>query len=154
MAWDFVTASDESLTADLLAMREQALPAMGTAGANLSFGATEVAGNPELALRLLSGTHDAPNFMTDGEEDDSILRRGAGGAGGAGDPGLPELDGMFPANFAAVIPACVSTHPLPVPALLFGHGLFGSGEGYQNDDLLQGLANDNCVVTWPATGSG
>ncbi|HWM85970.1 MAG TPA: hypothetical protein VNO33_09035, partial [Kofleriaceae bacterium] len=143
LAWDFVTASDDSMTADLLAMREQALPAMGEAGANLSFTATEVKGDPQITLRLLRGTHDAPNFMTDGEEDGSILRRGPDAPGA---PGRPELEGMYPANFAAVIPACVATEPLPVPVLIFGHGLFGTGDGYVSDDLLQGLANDNCVV--------
>lgn len=146
LAWDFVTASDDSLTAELLAMREQALPAMGEAGADLTFTAHEVEGNPELTFRLLLGTHDAPNFMTDGEADDSVLRRGPGGAGGPGDPGLPELDGMYQANFSAVIPACVATAKLPLPVLLFGHGLFGSGAQYVEDDLLQGLANDRCIV--------
>jgi hypothetical protein len=146
LAWDFVTASDESMTADLLTMRDAALPAMGEAGANLTFTAEEYEGDPVLSFRLLLGTHDAPNFLTNGEEEDSILRRGAGGAGGAGDPGRPALDGTYTANFAAVIPACVTTAPLPIPAVLFGHGLFGSAEGYVTDDLLQQVANDNCVV--------
>ena len=46
LAWDFVTASDESLTADMLAMRDQALPAMGEAGANLGFTADGGRGQP------------------------------------------------------------------------------------------------------------
>jgi hypothetical protein len=147
LAWDFVTASDESMTADLMAMREQALPAMGEAGAKLTFTAEELdGGDPALVHRLLTGTHDAPNFMTSGEDDDSILRRGPDGAGGAGDPGLPQLDGTYAANFTAIIPRCVRNRPLPVPALLFGHGLFGTGRGYAEDELLQQVANDNCVV--------
>jgi hypothetical protein len=147
LAWDFITASDDSMTADLVAMRDQALPVMGEAGADLGFTAEEVeGGDPALVLRLLVGTHDAPNFLTNGEADDSILRRGADGAGGAGDPGRPELDGTYSANFAAIIPQCVTTAQLPVPALLFGHGLFGTGQDYVENDLLQGLANDECVV--------
>lgn len=146
LAWDFVTASDESLTADLVAMRDQALPAMGEAGANLTFTAQPVDGDPALVLRMFSGTHDSPNFMTDGEADSSVLRRGEDGAAGPGDRGPPVLDGMYPANFSAVIPACVRTAELPIPVLLFGHGLFGTGSGYLSDDLLQDLANDNCIV--------
>ncbi|HTE52991.1 MAG TPA: hypothetical protein VK698_19195 [Kofleriaceae bacterium] len=146
LAWDFVTASDASLTADLLSMRDQALPAMGEAGANLTFTAEEVEGDPKLVLRLLRGTHDAPNFLTNGEEKDSVLRRGEDGQAGPGDPGLPVMDGMYQANFSAIIPRCVETAQLPVPVMLFGHGLFGNGAGYLSDDLLQGVANDSCVV--------
>ena len=139
LAWHFVTASDQSLTADLLAMRDQALPAMGEAGGNLTFEAAEIAGNPELTHRMLLGTHDAPSFMTDGESDDSIIRRDAAD--------VPEMDDqMYPANFAAAIPACVTTEPLPIPVVIFGHGLFGSAEGYITDTFLQEIANDNCVV--------
>src|SRR5678810_804242 len=32
------------------------------------------------------------------------------------------------------------------PVVVFGHGLFGSAEGYIGDDFLQQIANDNCVV--------
>ncbi|HEU5060655.1 MAG TPA: hypothetical protein VFU21_29190, partial [Kofleriaceae bacterium] len=138
LAWHFVTASDESLTRDLLAMRDQALPAMGEAGESLSFEASEIEGNPDLTHRMLLGTHDAPNFMTDGESDDSIIRRDGAG--------IPEMSGMYPANFAAAIPACVTSEPLPIPVVVFGHGLFGSAEGYIGDTFLQEIANDNCVV--------
>ncbi len=147
LAWDFVTASDDSMTADLVAMRDQALPAMGEAGASLGFEVEALdGGDPALVLRLLRGTHDAPNFTTNGEDDDSILRRGSDGAGGAGDRGGPELDGTYTANFAAIVPRCVTSAQLPVPALLFGHGLFGTGQDYVENDLLQQLANDQCVV--------
>jgi hypothetical protein len=138
LAWDFVTASDESLTADLLAMRDQAVPAMGEAGAELGFVAEEVPGPEALVYKIYVGTHDAPNFMTDGESDDSIILRDAAG--------VPELDGVYHANYSAVIPACVATEPLPIPVVVFGHGLFGSAEGYVGDTFLQEVANDNCVV--------
>jgi hypothetical protein len=138
VAWDFVTASDDMLTADLRAMRDQGLAAMGDSGANLTFTASEVSANPERVLRLLVGTHDAPNFLTDGERDRSILNRGA--------DELPEMDGFYPANFAALIPRCVETAELPVPVMVFGHGLFGSGEGYLDGRFLQQVADDYCFV--------
>ena len=138
LAWDFVTASDEMLTADLLAMRAQGLAAMGDAGANLGFELTAGAGDPGRVYRLLTGTLESPNFLTDGEEDLSVLRRGS--------DGLPEMDGMRDANLTAIIPACVETATLPVPVMIFGHGLFGSGEGYLNDRFLQDVAQDYCFV--------
>lgn len=138
LAWDFVTASDEMLTSDLLSMRADALDAMGDAGANLDYDLTEFNGDPALVHKLIVGTIQSPNFLTNGERDDSILRRDAAGK--------PELDGMRDANFAAIIPRCVTTATLPVPVMIFGHGLFGSGEGYLNDRFLQEVAEDYCFV--------
>ena len=138
LAWDFVTASDEMLTADLLAMREQALVSMGDAGANLTFDLTVGVGDPTRVYRLMTGTLTSPNFLTDNETPESILNRG-------GD-GLPEQDGMRDANLTAIIPACVETATLPVPVMIFGHGLFGSGEGYLNDRFLQEVSQDYCFV--------
>jgi len=139
LAWDFVTASDELLTADLLSMRADALAAMGPAGANLSFDLVEQPpSNPDLVHALYTGTLTSPDFLTDAERDDSVLRRGA--------DGTPALDGMRAANLTAIVPRCVETATLPIPVMIFGHGLFGSGQGYLNDHLLQQVAQDYCFV--------
>lgn len=139
LAWDFVTASDDYLTRDLLSMREQALPAIGDAGANLTFEASEESSDPNLVEKFLVGTYTAPNFLTDGEADDSILRRDAND--------LPEMDGMYTANFAAIIPKCVETAQLPLKVMVFGHGLFGDGKDSLDSGLLRKVANDYCFVT-------
>ncbi len=136
LAWDFVTASDEFLTGDMLSMRSQALPVME---AGLTFAAEEVAADPSI-YRSLIGTHQAPNFLSNGEEDDSILLRDGSD--------LPMLSGNYDANFAAIIPDCV-TDPqveLPVPVMIFGHGLFGTGADYLDDGFLQEIANQFCFV--------
>ena len=138
LAWDFVTATDENLTSDLLSMTQQALPAMGQSGANLTFEATEVGANPATVFKLFNGTHDSPNFLTDGESDFSIINRDGSDR--------PVLDGTYDANFSAIIPACVQTAQLPVPVVIFGHGLFGSAEDYLDDNLAQDIANDYCFV--------
>ena len=139
LAWDFVTASDESLTQDLLTMRDKALPVIGTNGSNLTFVANEVTGgDPALVERLFTGTYDTPNFLTDGESDRTQIIRGV--------EGLPQLDGTFAANFSAIIPECVNTEPLPRPTIIFGHGLFGSAKGYIENNFLQTVAQDKCFV--------
>lgn len=142
LAWDFVTASDAFLTRDLLAMRAQAVSDMGANGANLSVALTEVVSDtppdPSLVHRLLSGTYEAPNFLTQGEDDASVLVRDAGG--------LPVLDGRYEANISVVIPACVTQAALPRPVIVFGHGLFGSGAGYLTDTDLQQMAEQACAV--------
>lgn len=137
LAWDFVTASDEFLTGDLLTMRDAALPVMAQ---GLTFTAQEVAADPQIIYRSLVGTHQSPNFLSNGEEDDSVLVRDASGA--------PRLEGTFDANFAALIPACVTSPEttLPIPVIVFGHGLFGSASNYLDDSLLQQVANQFCFV--------
>ena len=139
LAWDFVTASDESLTSDLLSMRDKALPFIGTDGANLTFEVSEITGgNPARVHKLLTGTHDSPNFLTNGEADRTEFIRG--------EDGLPKLDGTFSANFSVVIPACATTATLPLPTVIFGHGIFGSAEGYIEDNFLQEVAQNKCFV--------
>ena len=76
LAWDFVTASDSFLQNDLTVMRTAALPAIGTNGANLTFVTTPQANTADSYARYL-GTFTSPDFLTDGENNDSILRRDA-----------------------------------------------------------------------------
>ena len=139
-SWDFHTASDEFLHADLLAMRSQALTAMGAVGANLTFSATERPANTTLVSKAYIGTFKSPDFLTHGEADDSILRRDGAG--------LPTQQGMRDANFAAIIPKCAETATLPLPVVIFGHGLFGSGSDYLDDDFLQKVADQYCYVVF------
>jgi hypothetical protein len=137
LAWDFHTASDDFLRRDLLTMRDTAIPAMGANGANLTFTATQ---QPSRAgvLRSYTGTFKSPDFLTDGEADSSVLRRDGAA--------LPEMQGMRDARFAAIVPECVTTQPLPRPTIVFGHGLFGSAEEYLDDNFVIDLAQDYCFV--------
>jgi hypothetical protein len=137
IAWDFHTASDAFLQSDLIAMRDAALPALGTDGANLSFVADEQVPDAGLYKAYL-GTFKSPGFLSDGDHDDSILVRGA--------DGLPALQGMRDAKFAALIPDCVAIEPLPRPTIIFGHGLFGDAAERLHDDFVIDLARQHCFV--------
>jgi hypothetical protein len=137
LAWDFHTASNELMRRDLLTMRDAAIPAMGANGANLTFTATEQPARAGL-LRSYVGKFKSPDFLTNGEADTSVMRRDANA--------LPQMMGLRDANFAALIPQCVTTQPLPRPTIIFGHGLFGSGEEYLSDNFVIDLAQDYCFV--------
>jgi len=137
IAWDFHTASDEFLRSDLTTMRAAALPAMGTDGASLSFAATQQPARAGLYKSYL-GTFKSPNFLSNGEKDDSIIVRDTAA--------LPALQGLRDAKFAALIPDCVATEPLPRPTIVFGHGLFGSAKEYLQDDFVIDLARQHCFV--------
>ncbi|NLG62108.1 MAG: hypothetical protein GX539_07665, partial [Candidatus Cloacimonetes bacterium] len=142
LAWDFVTASDAFLRSDLTTMRDAALPAIGDAGANLSFVVTNTLPNlPGRTHKRYLGTFASPDFLTAGEADASVLRRGP--------DGLPAMDGLRDARFSAIIPSCIADterFPLPRPTVVFGHGLFGSSEEYASDGFVIDLANDFCFV--------
>lgn len=140
LAWDFVTASDEYMRSDLTTMREQALPAIGTNGANLTFTIKSTEPNLATTYKRYLGTYKSPDFLTAGETDPSIIRRDA--------DGLPVMQGMRDAQFAAIVPNCVTngTMPLPRPTIIFGHGLFGSAKEYLNDDFVGKLAEQDCFV--------
>ncbi len=140
LAWDFVTASDDFLFADMLAMREQTLEFVGEDAANLEFDVELLNNsNPEDIRHFISGTFDVPNFLTDWEEDTSILIRD--------NAGLPKADGTAKANFAALVPQCVETQPLPIPVLVFGHGMFGNAlDSIKDFDFLHDMIQENCVI--------
>ncbi|HEX5061121.1 MAG TPA: hypothetical protein VFV99_17265 [Kofleriaceae bacterium] len=137
LAWDYYTASDEFLQRDLTTMRDAAIPAMGQNGANLTFTATQQAPRTGV-LKSFTGTFKSPDFLTNGEEDSSVMRRDANN--------LPQMMGLRDARFAAIVPECVTTQPLPRPTIIFGHGLFGSAEGYLDDNFVVNLAQDYCLV--------
>jgi hypothetical protein len=124
------------LTSDLLSMRAKAEPAMD----GLTFTVAEEAADTSRVYLALGGTHQAPNFLSNGEADDSVLVRDGSGA--------PELSGIYDANVTAIVPACVTDPdtPLPIPVVVFGHGLFGSGAGYLGQDFFQDVANQSCIA--------
>ncbi|HEY1555127.1 MAG TPA: hypothetical protein VGF94_09885 [Kofleriaceae bacterium] len=137
VAWDYTTASDAFLTNDLTTMMAAAVPAIGDTGANLTFSATAQPAIPNIYASYV-GTFKSPNFLTDGENNDSIINRDASGN--------PQLMGMRDANFAALIPQCVTTQTLPRPTIIFGHGLFGSAKDYLSNSFVQMLSEQLCVV--------
>lgn len=136
LAWDFHTASDDFLRRDLTTMRDTAITAMGTNGANLSFTAKDEPAATGI-YKAYSGTFKSPSFLTNGEEDTSVMRRDAAG--------VPKMEGMWDASFAALIPDCVKTQG-PRPVIVFGHGLFGSASEYLKDGFTIDLAVKNCFV--------
>jgi hypothetical protein len=136
LAWDFVTASDEFLTSDLTKMRDDAIAEIGEDGAGLTFETEEV--DPGIALHRYVGTFTSPSFLTNDEAQDSVMVRDAAGR--------PMLNGTHPARFAAIVPSCVASAELPRPAIVFGHGVFGSAEEYLDDGFVQDLAEDYCFI--------
>lgn len=138
LAWDFVTASSDSLTADLTTMRDLALEVLEAPGHVIDYAIEELDDDDERTLRLVAGTFEAPNFLTAGEEDESVLARG--------DDDLPALDGAYEAELTALVPACAETAELPIPITIVGHGIFGSSRQELRSGTVRNFAEEHCTV--------
>ena len=132
LAWDFVTATDEMLRTDLTVMREAARPVI----ADSTFATLERHDSP--THERLVGTYTTPDFLSDGEADTSILLRDDWEW-----EAHPVLRGLRDARFIAVIPKCGTG---PRPAIVFGHGLFGSATESLDDPFVLRLAQDHCTI--------
>jgi hypothetical protein len=157
LAFDFVISSDESLTSEMLSMRDQAfawLAAQQAAGFQ-TFQVNQViprnetcdpAGSP--VWRELRGTFQVPLFLTHDPFTEatelSFLQRDADG-----DPAWTTLTN---APFGLAIPCSASSAPLPT--LVIGHGLFGNGPSVV-DDLASfpGFAFVAAATNWSGLSS-
>jgi hypothetical protein len=135
VAWDFVTGSDEYLTSNLLAMRDQAF-----AGAPPSPGYTITAADanptPQILLRV-KGTFTVPRFLTsvDMTKPDSQINYDA--------TGKPAAMGTYEAPFELVVPPVAATRPLPL--VLFGHGFLGNASDLEGNATMK-LASEKGYI--------
>ncbi len=138
LAWDFSTASDSFLTSHLLSMRDQALAMTVTAGIPYSFFTmnTFTPGTSNLYSELI-GEFTAPTFLNS-----------SGYLVTNSTTGLPQYVDQAPYPLVVHIPACITdtTTTLPIPIMIYGHGLFGSAQGEMDSGYQEGLINQLCMV--------
>jgi hypothetical protein len=118
LAWDVVTASDETATSHLVNMRKIAFDMIGTLGYTL-MAPVDTPDDPHL-LREIQGTVQVPSFLAD-DSGTSGLSFGA--------DGQPAMRAVVDVPFVIHVPQCAVKTPekRPLPVVVFGHGLFGSG---------------------------
>lgn len=136
-AWDFVTADDESVRRDMLLVRDLGVAEMDASGQTFQVTFDGPSGDPAVTLREVKGRFTVPLFLTDGGGDTSVLARD-----GQGDP---TIVGAYEAPFWAIIPTCAATAPKPLPVVVYGHGLMGSGDEIESG-YVRKFANYLCVV--------
>jgi hypothetical protein len=137
LAWDVVVASDATATSHLTSMRDTAL-AMVDAG---SLGYTIVdAGAPATDPNLLaqvSATIEVPSYLQDAGAI-STMRFDSNGA--------PALNGTTTAPVTIDVPKCAETATVPLPVVVFGHGLFSDAQTDMSNPTLTQFANTWCLV--------
>jgi hypothetical protein len=135
-AWDFVTGSDTYLTGHVLSMRDQGLSMVGPKGAGYTIVGVDENLDSEV-LRRVRGTFTVPQFIdnTDESKPEAQLSFDA--------KGDPVLRGSYQAPFTIIVPAVAATKG-PLPVIVYGHGLFSTGESELGDatgSYVQDFAN-------------
>jgi hypothetical protein len=135
LAWDFVTASTESITSRALSLRDQGLAANGPGAP--PFTITSVEGSldapySDKIFRRIHGTYTVPLFMTSAAPPARY---------NLDSNGVPKQNGTALAPFTVTIPLLLvnGNTPLPGRAVVYGHGLLGSSEEEITVDHLQNL---------------
>lgn len=157
LAWDFTVASEQNLTGRVLAMRDQAFAALGTAAP--SFTIASVVNHPtglDGVARQVKGIVAVPSFLTGTGAPGARLHYGPAGASNqAGLPPAPDAlptpsGGTIHADFVCNIPDSASAaHPATLS--LYGHGLLGSPTEINAGnvrDMSQGHDFMFCATSW------
>lgn len=157
LAWDYTTGSKESVTSDLLAMRDDALAFVGTDGPEYRITAIDKDPNPDLAMRL-TGMMTVPLYLD---------KPGPGGAIVRDEAGRPRRNGTAEFEFIVLVPkTATSTNRAAI--LQNGHGLLGSKSEGANGYFAKmcnrfnyvgvavdwvGMANEDKVIVTEAAAS-
>ena len=142
LAWDFTVASEENLAGPLLAMRDDALEAIGDGAPD--FTVTEVRTDDlgDGIDRIVEGTFEVPSYLS-GDGGPGSVRNDTDG------DGLPERNGTVTALFTCQVP----TASLDEPArpVVYGHGLLGSRGEVRSGHVARTAAGANlvyCATDW------
>jgi len=134
LAFWFHTASYESITHDMLAIRADALSRLGEGGIGCTV--TEIndnygEGGEVTSYRRVKGTYTVPSYMESPTPPSRMARDSEG---------EPAYNGDVEVPFVAVIPRSVALAEggaALAPVITFGHGLMGTGEAYLNEAAMR-----------------
>ncbi len=131
LAFDFVVASDSSLTEQMLSMRDQSFAWLEQQQA-ATFAVDNVAENDcsqpgTAAWRVIEGTYQVPLFL----KGDPVANPSTPTLLNVGADGTPVQDGFTNPPFTIAIPCtALAEGGTPAQSVVLGHGLFGNGRGF------------------------
>jgi hypothetical protein len=134
LAWDVVTASDETATGHLVAMRDTALsmaPSLGYTIKNVN------EANSDHLLRQIDATIQVPSFLAD-DSGKSTMNFGA--------DGRPAVRAVVDVPIVINVPQCAKTANAPLRTVVFGHGLFGNAKDTLGSSTLQRAGDEFCAI--------
>ena len=129
LAWDFTTASQESVTGWMVSMRDDAFEVVGSDGPAYTIESVDEDFEPEI-LRRIQGTMNVPLYLDVPD---------AGGQMNVGDDGMPEQNGFAEYPFTVLVPRSAETAPAGI--IHIGHGLLGT-QSQVEAEYYRAFAND------------
>jgi hypothetical protein len=136
-AWWFHTASSQSLTENLISMRNDAIQRLGDDGIGCNVTSVdENYGNDNSTLRRISGTITTPHYLESTYPPTPMTRD---------EDGKPKFNFLSEVVFTLTIPMSAAENSQPAPLVVLGHGFLGNGEGMVSG--FRGWANQSGVAT-------
>ncbi|MCH2427847.1 MAG: hypothetical protein MK168_00745 [Candidatus Thalassarchaeum sp.] len=131
-AWWFHTASTESLTADIVEMRNDATVRLGEGGLGCTVNSVEENyGDDNTTFRRISGTITTPHYLH-AVYPPTPMNRDSNGT--------PMFNFNTEVVFTLTIPQSAADSGQPVPLVVLGHGFLGDGRGMVS--AFRGWANE------------
>ena len=120
-AWNFHTASTESIIGGMLHMRGDALTRLGDEGIGCNVTSSEDDyGDDNITFRRITGTITTPQYLLNPETPPSLMSRDSNGT--------PLFTGYSEVPFTVVIPKILADEAREGPLVVFGHGFMGNGQ--------------------------
>jgi len=136
-AWWFHTASTQSITGDIISMRNDATQRLGDHGIGCNVKSViENYAEDNTTLRRISGTITTPHYLESTYPPTAMTRS---------ENGTPEFNFLTEVVFTVTIPMSAAETSQPAPLVVLGHGFLGNGEGMVSG--FRGWANDSGVAT-------
>jgi len=132
LAWDFIVASDESLTGQMLHMRDEGFAWLANTDALQTFSVERViesdCSDPSVRVwRRVEGTFQSPLYL----QADPLLEPTRAATLRLDEEGNPVAQGFTNPPFTIGVPCTVlDPNSPPLHPVVLGHGLFGDGRGF------------------------
>ena len=136
-AWWFHTASSQSLTENIISMRNDAILRLGDGGIGCNVTSVdEDYGGDNSTLRRISGTITTPHYLESTYPPTPMTRD---------EDGKPKFNFLSEVVFTLAIPMSAAENSQPAPLVVLGHGFLGNGEGMVSG--FRAWANQSGVAT-------
>ena len=136
LAWDVVTASDKTATGNLVKMRDDAFAALEKGELGYSIVAVTPGTGPH-TLSVIDATVKVPSYLAD-DSGKSTMKLDA--------DGNPVMRAIVDVPVTITIPKCAQMATAPLPAVVFGHGLFGNAKSTITGGPAQAAADGLCTI--------